>query len=163
MAKAKRVAVMGLGRLGLPAATAFAASGLDVVGVDDDEALVARVNRGEDPTEADGPGLDELLSRVVGNGSLRATDDLSAVADSDHIIVAVDTSFDRDDHWPDIRDLKARARSVGRHLGKARWWARGACCRPSSTCSSCRGSGLRRSGGAGRWWSGSPRARNGRR
>lgn len=114
----KKLAVVGLGHVGLPVAIAFADSNLRVVGIDKKKALVAKVSRGVNPFEGEEPDLDELLSRVVANGSLRATSGFSAVADSDQIIVAVGTSFDRDKYRPDIRDLKACARSVGKYLSR---------------------------------------------
>jgi len=51
------VAVIGLGRIGLPLAAAFAGAGLRVVGVDRDPALVAALNAGEIPSSE--PGLRE--------------------------------------------------------------------------------------------------------
>ena len=114
----KQLALVGLGYTGLPVAVAFADAGLRVVGIDKKKALVAKVKRGMNPFEGEEPDLDDLLRRVVANGSLRATTGFSAVADSDHIVVAVDTSFDEDNWRPDIRNLKACARSVGRFLSR---------------------------------------------
>ncbi|MHA1860234.1 MAG: 3-hydroxyacyl-CoA dehydrogenase NAD-binding domain-containing protein, partial [Candidatus Asgardarchaeia archaeon] len=45
----ERVAVVGLGKAGLPLAAVIADSGIEVVGVDLDENKVKMINRGENP------------------------------------------------------------------------------------------------------------------
>ena len=112
------LAVVGLGYVGLPVAAAFADSGLQVVGIDIKWDLVKKVNRGENPIKGKEPGLDELVSRVVENGMLTVTDDFAVVQDSDYILVAIDTPFDKKMNRPDLRGLEAVMRSIGKHLRK---------------------------------------------
>ncbi|WP_440991917.1 nucleotide sugar dehydrogenase [Haloarchaeobius baliensis] len=69
-----QVAVYGLGKMGLPLAAVFAEATGDVVGVDVDEGVVAAVEAGESHVAGE-PGLDELVSRTVERGALRATTD----------------------------------------------------------------------------------------
>ena len=47
MAEFNRIAVIGLGYIGLPTATAFALNGKRVFGVDIDDAVISSVNSGE--------------------------------------------------------------------------------------------------------------------
>jgi UDP-N-acetyl-D-mannosaminuronic acid dehydrogenase len=56
------VAVIGLGRVGLPLALAFAEAGLTVMGVDNDPARLGALREGAMPF--DEPGAQELLDRV---------------------------------------------------------------------------------------------------
>ncbi|HWI73200.1 MAG TPA: nucleotide sugar dehydrogenase [Baekduia sp.] len=57
------VAVIGLGRVGLPLALAFADAGLSVIGVDNDPARVAALRDGRMPFEE--PGAQAILDRVA--------------------------------------------------------------------------------------------------
>ena len=57
------VAVIGLGRVGLPLALAFADRGLSVIGVDNNAALLEAVRGGRMPF--DEPGAQEVLERVA--------------------------------------------------------------------------------------------------
>ena len=54
-----RIAVIGLGHVGLPTALGLAELGWEVIGADDDREKVARISRGEVPFYE--PGLQELL------------------------------------------------------------------------------------------------------
>lgn len=84
-----RLTVVGLGKMGLPAAAYYAYKGANVVGYDIDPVQVDAVNRGESRIGAE-PGVDEHLSQLVADGSLRATTDpADALADADVIIVLV--------------------------------------------------------------------------
>jgi len=53
--KTLRVAVIGIGRIGLPTALSFAKSGLSTVGVDINEKLIQKINSGNFPLK-DEPG-----------------------------------------------------------------------------------------------------------
>ena len=57
------VAVIGLGRVGLPLALAFADAGLSVIGVDNDPARIAALRDGRMPF--DEPGAQAILDRVA--------------------------------------------------------------------------------------------------
>ena len=58
------VAVVGLGKIGLPIAAQFASHGLRVIGCDIDEALVALINEGEVPFTGE-EGLAERVTKAV--------------------------------------------------------------------------------------------------
>ena len=88
------ICTVGLGRIGLPTAAMFAASGATVIGVDIDPEVVLSVNEGRCKF-VDEPGLINILEEPVRKGNLRATTDFSAaIAVSDFIIVCVPTPVD---------------------------------------------------------------------
>ena len=62
-----RIAVIGLGHIGLPLAVQYASRGHEVTGVDIDERIVATLNRGESP-HADEQALVERVPRLVETG-----------------------------------------------------------------------------------------------
>ena len=104
------VCVVGLGYIGLPTAAMFATHGFQVVGVDTDPAVVAAINRGD--THVKETGMKTLLQEAVGSGNLTAQ---SEVQPADVYVVAVPTPL-TSDHRPDLGDLRAVCRAIGRHL-----------------------------------------------
>ena len=72
------VAVIGLGRVGLPLALAFADAGLRVLGIDKDAERLEAVRARRMPFKE--PGTDELLARVTLDVSARASDAASSNA-----------------------------------------------------------------------------------
>jgi len=90
------VAVVGIGRIGLPVAATIASKGHQVFGCDINAALVERVNRGENPIP-DEAGLDAMLREVVSSGAFRATTaTAAAVAKSQVVLFAVRVDVDED-------------------------------------------------------------------
>jgi GDP-mannose 6-dehydrogenase len=85
-----KVAVIGLGYVGTVSAACLAANGHDVWGVDVDTAKVSEVNEGRSPVAE--PGLDEMVSKTVAAGTLRATTSPgAAVSGADVSLVCVGT------------------------------------------------------------------------
>ena len=110
-----RVAVVGLGKIGLPLAVQIASKGARVVGVDVRGDVVDYVNRGmaHFHGEAD---LDEKLAAVVEDGALRATTDtMSAVAESDVVVVVVPLMTDGEGK-PDFSAMDAATEAIGAGL-----------------------------------------------
>jgi UDP-N-acetyl-D-glucosamine dehydrogenase len=90
------VAVIGIGRIGLPLAVTIASRGHRVTGCDIDADRVARINRAENPLP-DEAGLGELLARTIADGSFRAaTDTAAGVRDAAVILFAVRVDVDAD-------------------------------------------------------------------
>jgi UDP-N-acetyl-D-glucosamine dehydrogenase len=83
-----RVAVIGIGYVGLPLATVFADAGFQVVGIDPVQEKVDRVNRG-DSYIMDVPT--PMLARLVNSGKLQATSDYSVLRDVDAVSICVPT------------------------------------------------------------------------
>ena len=84
-----KVAVVALGKIGLPLAVQIASKGHDVIGADISHHAVELINDGVPPF----PGEDQLdtkLTRVIADGRLRATTDTrEAVASSQVVVVVV--------------------------------------------------------------------------
>jgi len=89
------VVVVGIGRVGLPLAISFAATGFRVIGVDRDEHHVSRINAGQLPfVEA---GAEALLDDTLASGRLTATTDAEgAISGADAVIVTVGTPLGAD-------------------------------------------------------------------
>uniref|UniRef100_UPI003B3A14F9 nucleotide sugar dehydrogenase n=1 Tax=Pseudactinotalea sp. TaxID=1926260 RepID=UPI003B3A14F9 len=111
-----KIAVVALGKIGLPLAVQFAGKGHEVVGVDVNAGVVDLVNAGKEPF----PGEAELAERIevtVSGGSLRATTDYAeAIGGADAVVVVVPL-FVNDATWePDFAWMDAATRSIGEHL-----------------------------------------------
>lgn len=88
------VAVVGMGKIGVPLAVQIARKGASVAGYDRDEARVATINARRNPIAGE-PQLDELLPGLVATGRLRATTDpKDAVAAADVLIFIVPVDID---------------------------------------------------------------------
>lgn len=110
-----RIAVIALGKIGLPLAVQFASKGHEVIGVDVNEQTVASVNAGVEPFpgEAD---LDTKLRETVGAGRLRATTDYSeAIPNADAVILVVPLFVDEESR-PDFGWMDAATKSVAEYL-----------------------------------------------
>jgi nucleotide sugar dehydrogenase len=112
-----RICVVGLGRIGLPTASTFAAAGAQVVGADIDQEVVREVNSGRCRFQ-DEPGLKQLVSKVVKEGKLKATCDVSSsVAESDFIIVCVPTPIN-ESKVPHFQPILESCTKIGKSLRK---------------------------------------------
>jgi nucleotide sugar dehydrogenase len=84
-----KIAVVALGKIGLPLAVQFATKGHQVVGADISDRIVDLVGKGEAPFPGE-DGLQDQLKTVVQSGHLRATTvTASAVASADAVVIAV--------------------------------------------------------------------------
>lgn len=87
-----RIAVIGLGYVGLPLAVEKAKAGFTVVGIDRNPKRVAMVNQGENYIP---DILTSDLAHVVNEGNLSATQDFSVIGDVDVITICVPTPLDK--------------------------------------------------------------------
>jgi len=110
--KTARLAVIGLGYVGLPVAAMFAEAGFDVIGVEIQADRVAKINRGVSPIEGNEPGLAELLGRVIETGRLHATTDYANLRDRDVILIDVETPVD-EQNIPRYEALRSVLISLG--------------------------------------------------
>ena len=111
-----KIAVVALGKIGLPLAVQFADMGHEVVGVDVQQAVVDAVNAGVEPFPGEAH-LQEKLSRLVPAGRLRATCDYSEAIPGVDAIVIVVPLFVNDETWqPDFGWMEAATRSFAEHL-----------------------------------------------
>src|SRR3954447_11025241 len=83
------VSVIGLGRVGLPLALAFADRGLSVVGVDNDAGHLAAIRSGRMPFEE--PEAQAALDRVRAAGRLELSERAADAAAADHVVITLGT------------------------------------------------------------------------
>ncbi len=106
------LAVIGLGYVGLPLATAMAQAGVQVTGIDLDDHKVTALNQGHsyipDVSNA-------VLAQARAAGGLRATMDYAALAEVDAIFICVPTPFD-EMRAPDLKYVVAASEGIVPHL-----------------------------------------------
>ena len=115
--RSAKLAVIGLGYVGLPLAASLADCGFQVTGVDVKAERIAAINQGENPIGGEEPGLDELIKKNVASGSLQATSDYADLHDRDVAFINVETPVG-DDHKPGYRALISALHSLGKVLPK---------------------------------------------
>ena len=86
---AQSVAVVGLGRVGLPLALSFAGRGLEVTGIEREESVLAGLDAGRMPFRE--TGTQELLGRVLAEGRFERTRIVQEAARADHIVLTLHT------------------------------------------------------------------------
>ncbi|MEA2978808.1 MAG: UDP-N-acetyl-D-glucosamine/UDP-N-acetyl-D-galactosamine dehydrogenase [Alphaproteobacteria bacterium] len=108
MSHGRKIAVIGLGYVGLPVAVAFARSGAPVVGFDIDQNRIKELKSGYDHTR-------ELESCDLHHPTLRYESDPAALAAADFFIVTVPTPIDLT-RQPDLSAMLSASETVGRKL-----------------------------------------------
>jgi nucleotide sugar dehydrogenase len=112
-----RIAVVALGKIGLPLAVQFASKGHEVIGVDVNAATVATINEGTAPFPGEAH-LAEKLAELVPAGALRATTDYAeAIPGADAVVLVVPLFVDEETAQPDFGWMDAATRSMAEHLG----------------------------------------------
>ena len=106
----EKLALVGLGYVGMPIAVAFAKKGLEVIGFDLNKAKIDLYKSGVDPTK-------EVGDDAIKNTTLNFTADEKMLQEAKFIIVAVPTPVNTD-HTPDLTPVIAASEIVGRNLTK---------------------------------------------
>lgn len=111
-----KISVFGLGYVGTVSAACLAKEGHRVIGVDIDSSKVEIVNSGQSPViERD---LDELITRAVKSGRLRATTEAAdGVLNSDLSLICVGTPS-KNSGSLDLTYVERVCRDIGRALGE---------------------------------------------
>jgi nucleotide sugar dehydrogenase len=110
-----RIAVVGLGHIGLPLAVQYASAGHEVVGCDTAQTIVDAINRGESP-HLDEQTLIDRVPELVAAGRLRATtDDAEGVRQSEVVVVIVPVVVDAQREI-DFRPIDAATRDIAAGL-----------------------------------------------
>lgn len=111
-----KIAVIAMGKIGLPLAVQFASRGHEVVGVDINQATVDLINAGTEPFPGEAH-LQEKLSELVPAGRLRATTDYGdAVPGADAVVLVVPLFVDEQTAEPQFGWMDEATRSLGAHL-----------------------------------------------
>lgn len=111
-AEFKKIAIIGLGYIGLPTAAMIASRGISVLGVDIDANTVATINAGK--IHIIEPDLDIMVHNAVNTGLLRATDKPEP---ADAFLITVPTPF-KENHAPDLSYVQAAIESIAPVLKK---------------------------------------------
>jgi nucleotide sugar dehydrogenase len=113
-----RIAVVGLGHIGLPLAVQYASRGHDVLGVDVADWIVDAINRGESP-HRDEQALIDRVPKLVAEGRLRATTwrEPDAVRQAEVVVVIVPVVVDAE-RQIDFKPIDAATRDIAANLGE---------------------------------------------
>lgn len=109
VSKKEKLALVGLGYVGMPIAVAFAKQ-IDVIGFDMNSEKIAKYRNGEDPTE-------EVGNDAIRESKVEFTDDERLLRNARFIIVAVPTPVNQD-KTPDLTPVEGASHTVGRNLQK---------------------------------------------
>ncbi len=107
--KQDKLAVIGLGYVGLPIAVAFARK-VDVIGFDVNQAKIERYKEGIDPTK-------EVGNEAIANTTVDFTSCETRLREARFHIVAVPTPVNND-HTPDLTPVESASEILGRNLTK---------------------------------------------
>lgn len=110
--KTAKIAVIGLGYVGLPQAAAFGECGWSVVGVDIDERRVSMLNKAESDIERV-PGT--VLRSLIDAGRFKATTDAAALRDAQVILICVPTPLNLY-REPDLAPVISAADMISKNL-----------------------------------------------
>ena len=109
------IAVIGLGYVGLPLATAFSTK-YRVIGYDINEERIAQLNNGIDATHEVSPEvLMAAMNAISSNEGLTLTHNSKDIAEANIFIVTVPTPL-TPDNLPDLRFLSEASELVGKHI-----------------------------------------------
>jgi UDP-N-acetyl-D-galactosamine dehydrogenase len=108
LAHQRKIAVIGLGYVGLPVAVAFARSGVAVVGFDVDQKRIEELRSGADRTR-------EVETADLSHATLVYASEAAELATADFYIVTVPTPIDAS-RRPNLSALHSASETVGRFL-----------------------------------------------
>lgn len=109
IARKEKLALVGLGYVGMPIAIAFAKK-IDVIGYDLNKRKIDLYKNGVDPTN-------EVGDEAIKNTKLHFTADEKELEEAKFFIVAVPTPVN-EDHTPDLSPVEGASRILGRHIKK---------------------------------------------
>jgi nucleotide sugar dehydrogenase len=109
------VAVVGLGKIGLPLAAQYIRHGRTVIGCDTNPQVVDGINAGQCHVHEE-PGLEQEVAAAVANGTLRAEIDTTRATRQADVIVVIVPVVVSTEHQPDFRAIDSATRAVGEGL-----------------------------------------------
>ena len=107
-----KICVIGQGYVGLPLAIACARSGNEVIGIDTNQSLVAKLNEGFNHVE--GCASPEV-KKLIQDGRYQATTELNHVRDCNVVMICVPTPLDSNGQ-PDLHILLEVTQSIAKNL-----------------------------------------------
>jgi nucleotide sugar dehydrogenase len=113
--RSETVAVVGLGKIGLPLAVQYANHGRTVIGCDINADVVATINAGRSHNLEE-PGIEDNIRRLRAEGRLRATTDTAAAVREVGVVVVIVPVLVDDRYAVDYRAILSASASVGQGL-----------------------------------------------
>lgn len=107
-----KIAIVGLGYVGLPLCLQFARGGVQVIGLDIDPAKVQAINAGRSYIQHIASAT---IQKVVGEGRLAASSDFSIVEEVEAVIICVPTPLNKN-REPDISYIIKTGKAIAPHL-----------------------------------------------
>ena len=112
--RSARIAILGMGYVGLPLAVVFANAGFIVTGIDPDKSKIASMNKGvsyipDVPTTT--------LAELVSSGKIKATSDFSVLKEMDAVSICVPTPL-RKTGDPDMSFIISATESLAQYMHK---------------------------------------------
>lgn len=107
-----KIAIVGLGYVGLPLSLQFARNGVSVVGLDVDPSKVKAINAGQSYIKHIEAGV---IAEAVRAGCLEASSDFSRVKEVEAVIICVPTPLNKN-REPDISYVLNSGRAIAPHL-----------------------------------------------
>ena len=109
--KSLKIAVVGIGRIGLPTALCFANAGFETIGIDINEKLVNMINSGDYPLK-DEPEFDKVFENVLQKKKFSAKTDIAEVVpNSDIVLLSLPTPMNNQ-NIPDYTALLTVGKSL---------------------------------------------------
>src|SRR5260221_321839 len=109
-----RIAIIGLGYVGIPLCLQFAKSGAHVLGLDIDPFKVKRINAGQTYIKH---VASETIQKEVAEGRLLASSDFAGIKEVEAVIICVPTPLNKN-REPDISYILETGKTIAPHLQK---------------------------------------------
>lgn len=109
-----KIAVIGVGHVGLPTALGLAELGWEVIGADQDEEKILQLKQGKSPFYE--PGLQTLLTRNLASGKFSVTSDVASAIDEATVLFICVGTPQREDGEADLSQIEVIARLIAQHL-----------------------------------------------
>src|SRR6266478_5306882 len=107
-----RIAIIGLGYVGLPLCLQFGRSGVSVIGLDIDGKKVEAITQGKSYIQhIEGAAIEEMVKE----GKLSASSDFSTIKNVEAVIICVPTPLNKN-REPDISYILQTGASIAPHL-----------------------------------------------
>ena len=110
-----KIAIIGLGYVGLPLAILSARSGYEVVGIDIDRKKVDLINSGRSPVE---DISDHDLYSVLSSGTLQVTANFLKISEAYIVVICVPTPLS-ENKKPDLSHLESAVKEFSKYLNKS--------------------------------------------
>lgn len=108
----KKIAIIGLGYVGLPLAINAAKSGYKVIGIDLNVGLVNSINLGKVQMEG---VVNSEINTLIASGNFKASKDFSEIIDTEIFVICVPTPLDHQS-MPDLTYLKSAAKAIAPYI-----------------------------------------------